>query len=601
VGNQASVEDTLERPEQAAGPPSPGALAAAARRLGLARWLRHEWLLAAIGSMALAVGMTWPLMKDPFGTFASDFWDPSLQAWQVAWSAWAVEHDPGRLWQTNVHFGETWSFAYSDSLLGYLPAGLIGSGFDAAVLRYNLLFLLVFALASFGAYVLARQLGAGRTGALVAGVGFAYAPWRYAHLSHLNILSIGGIALALAMLARGHGYSLRHGYRPELTRPGWALSGWLVSAWQVMLGFGLGLPFGYVLGTLTAAGVGFWLWRRPRFGKRLFRFDVAGVVVFLAATGLMAVPYLNVMQAYPDSARTLAEVNSYSGDYRQFLTAPSFEWLWGRGNLDLRLAMADQGGNESWNLPGFFLAGLALLGLLVSAWPRRHRLLMLVAVAGFAWVGMGMRAPSNYPYQMLHHFLPGWNAIRTPGRLILWVTLLLALLAAGLVTTLAERARAWLARRPGARGRVLRPVLAVALLIPTGLVLLEGVQIAPFPEVPKAPVALASLEQPLLVLPANKLDDELTMLWSTDGFPTIANGSSGMIPPRLEELREMVKPFPDAASVEYLRERGIRTVVALRQGHGEQVAPETFSKPLNGLGITSEEKSGVVIFHIEPR
>jgi hypothetical protein len=146
-----------------------------------------------------------------------------------------------------------------------------------------------------------------------------------------------------------------------------------------------------------------------------------------------------------------------------------------------------------------------------------------------------------------------------------------------------------------------RPVLAVALLVPTGMVLLEGVQIAPFPEVPQASVRLASLEQPLLVLPANKLDDELTMLWSTDGFPTIANGSSGMIPPGLERLRETVESFPDVASVEYLRGRGIRTVVALRQGYGEQVAPEVFSKPLDGLGVTSEELPGVVVFHIEPR
>jgi hypothetical protein len=318
--------------------------------------------------------------------------------------------------------------------------------------------------------------------------------------------------------------------------------------------------------------------------------------VFLAVTGLMAWPYLKMIQAYPEGARTLAEVNSYSGDYRQFLTAPSFEWLWGRSNDGLRDAMAGQGGNESWNLPGFFLAALALLGLLISPWPRRHRVLMLVAVAGFAWVGMGMRAPENYPYQMLFHFLPGWNAIRTPGRLILWVTLLLALLAAGLVTTLAERARAW-----AGTGRTRRSVLAVALLIPTGLVLLEGVQIAPFVPVPKAPIALASLAQPLLVLPTDKFDDELTMLWSTDGFPAIANGSSGMIPPGLDELRATVKSFPDPASVAYLRGRGIRTVVALRQGHGEQVAAETFGRPLTGLGVTSEERPGVVVFHLEPR
>jgi hypothetical protein len=586
VAKQAGVEDTLDRPDSAELAP------VAERRRRPSRAL--EIGCAAIGSIVLAVGMTWPLMKDPAGTFASDFWDPSLQAWQVAWSAWALEHDPSRLWQTNAHFGETLSFAWSDSLLGYLPAGLIGSGPVAAVLRYNILFLLAFALASFGAYLLARQLGAARTGALVAGIGFGYAPWRYGHLSHLNILSIGGIALALAMLARGHGYSLRHGYRPELTRPGWALGGWLVAAWQITLGFGLGLPFGYVLGVLTAAATVSWLRRRPPFGKRLFWLDIAGLLIFLAVTTLLAVPYLKVNQAYPDSARTLGEVTSYSGDVRQFLTAPSFEWLWGRGNTGLRDTMASQGGNESWNLPGFFLAGLALLGLFVSAWPRRHRVLMLLAIAGFAWVGMGMRAPSNYPYQMLHHFLPGWNAIRTPGRLILWVTLLLALLAAGLVTALADRVKA---RQHG----MLRSALAVALLVPTVLVLVEGVQIAPFLEVPKSPVVLASLEQPLLVLPTNKLDDELTMLWSTDGFPTIANGSTGMIPPRLVELREKVTSFPDATSVDYLRGRGIRTVAALREGHGEQVPAEVFTEDLTNLGVTSEERPGVVIFHIEPR
>ncbi|GAB1641950.1 hypothetical protein [Krasilnikovia sp. MM14-A1259] len=595
MGNRADVQDTRYR---AAAQDAEAPAISAPRHRGPARWLRHEWLLAAVGSLALAVGMTWPLVTDLSGTFASDYWDPSLQAWQVAWNGWAVQHDPGSLWQTNAHFGETLPLAWSDSLLGYLPAGLIGSGFGAAVLRYNILFVLVFAFASFGAYVLARQLGANRLGALTAGAGFAYAPWRYGHLSHLNILSIGGIALALAMLARGHGYALRHGYRPELARPGWALAGWLVAAWQVTLGFGLGLPFGYVLGTLTAAALAFWLWRRPPFGRRLFWSDLAGVVIFLAVTVLMALPYLAVNRAYPDSARTLAEVTSYSGDYRQFLTAPSFEWLWGRGNGALRDAMATQGGNESWNLPGFFLAGLALAGLLWSVWSRRHRVLIVVAVAGFAWLGMGMRAPANYPYQVLHHFLPGWNAIRTPGRLVLWVTLLLALLAAGMVTALAERAQAKLA---GGSGRALRPVLCVALLVPTALVLLEGVQNANFVKVPQPPVAMRALPQPLLVLPANKLDDELAMLWSTDGFPTIANGSSGMIPPSLDELRAKAASFPDAASVTYLRARGIRTVVALRRGHGDQqVATDAFSKPLAGLGVTREERPGVMVFHLEP-
>ena len=58
------------------------------------------------------------------------------------------------------------------------------------------------------------------------------------------------------MLARGHGWSLRHGYRPDRRRPWWAFAGWLVAAWQISLGFGIGLPLVYFLlgAGLVAAG-----------------------------------------------------------------------------------------------------------------------------------------------------------------------------------------------------------------------------------------------------------------------------------------------------------------------------------------------------------
>jgi hypothetical protein len=45
---------------------------------------------------------------------------------------------------------------------------VIGSRPGAALVRYNLLSVAVFAVASFGAYMLACQLGAGRVGAAIA-------------------------------------------------------------------------------------------------------------------------------------------------------------------------------------------------------------------------------------------------------------------------------------------------------------------------------------------------------------------------------------------------------------------------------------------------
>ncbi|HEX8344985.1 MAG TPA: hypothetical protein VF657_09600, partial [Actinoplanes sp.] len=204
---------------------SPGRLRRVARAVG--RALIHEYALVTYAGLLLAVVMTWPAMRYPLYTVPHDLYDPALQAWQLAWSGHILRTDPMQLWQANAFFPERYSYAFSDSLLGYAPAGLIGTGPVPAVLRYNIVLLLAHALLIIGGYALVRQLGAGRTGAAVAAMAFAYAPWRLAQEGHLDIVSAGGIPLALAMLARGHGWSLRHGFRPDRRHAGWAAAGWL--------------------------------------------------------------------------------------------------------------------------------------------------------------------------------------------------------------------------------------------------------------------------------------------------------------------------------------------------------------------------------------
>src|SRR5437773_3951660 len=146
---------------------APGRLRRAAARVGAG--LTHEWTAVSLGALVLAVLMTWPTLRQPTKTIPEDIWDPTLQAWQMAWSGHALTHDPGHLWQSNTFYPEAYSFAFSDTLLGYAPAGMIGVGPVAAVLRYNILYVLVFAFAFLGAYALVRQLGANKAGAAVAG------------------------------------------------------------------------------------------------------------------------------------------------------------------------------------------------------------------------------------------------------------------------------------------------------------------------------------------------------------------------------------------------------------------------------------------------
>jgi hypothetical protein len=457
------------------------------------------------------------------------------------------------------------------------------------------------ALAFVGAYALVRQLGAGRAGAAVAGAAFAYAPWRLSQAGHMHVLSTGGIALALAMLARGHGWSLRHGYRPEKTRAGWALAGWLVATWQISLGFGIGLPFAYILAVVVLVTVLLWLarrvFRRARrpVDRRLLLTDLVGMLVFAAVGLLLALPYLTVADQHPEARRTVAELQMYSPPLKSFFVAPAESRLWGTAHADARAALPFQ--PENMLLPGFALYGLAAAGLFFSIWTVRQRILLLAGVVVSIALAMGTRFfDGDAGYLLLFHHLPGWDGLRTPGRLVVWTTLLLGVLAAGAVSAFVGRARELTADRVPAD---LGPWLRLASLVPLVLVLVEGLNTTPHPIVPERPAAMRTVEGPLMVLPSDPLTDENIMLWATDEFQKMVNGGSGFYPTRQQEIREASKTFPDAASIAYLRERGVKTVVVLRGRVSGTAWESAADAPVEGLGITREDVGeDAVVFHL---
>lgn len=586
--------------EKAPDPPPAGRLRRIFRRVW--RFWVHEWTVAGVLSLAIAVLMTWPTLRQPTRTVPQDIYDPLLQAWQVAWAGHALLTDPLGIWNANTFHPEKLSYAFSDSLLGYAPFGLLGSGPDAAVLRYNILFVLLHALAFFGGYVLLRQLGTRWSGAAVAGAAFAYAPWRLSQAGHLHVLSTGGIALCLAMLARGHGWSLRHGYRPERVKPGWAFAGWLVAAWQVSLGFGIGLPFVYVLLVITVLATLGWLVllvlrRRRPFPLRMLLTDLGGGLVFAGISLAMAQPYLRVLAEHPYARRTEQELAWYSPPLRGFFTAPAESLLWGGAHDPARDTL--QFPAEMTMLPGLVLIGLAVAGLFLSIWTVWQRILLALGVAVTVALGMGTNFfGGEYGYLLLFRHLPGWEGIRTPGRFVIWTTLLLAILAAGAVCGFAARAQEAADAAHVDHRTPARPMLPLRLLmvVPVLLVLGEGLNATPHPEVPRAPVVMREQSDPILVLPSGQLEDQAVMLWSTDGFPRIVNGGSGFIPARLQELRQAVASFPDPASVAYLRQQNVRTVIILRDQVTGTPWEHSLDMPVDGLGVTRRESGDAVVF-----
>jgi len=382
---------------------------------------KREIGAAAALAVLLALVMHWPLPLHIGSDVPKDLGDPLPQAWQIAWGGHALQHQLGDYWQSNMYWPLDNSLAFSDALAGYAPFGLIGEGFEAAIARYDLLFLFAYALAFLGTYLLARELRVSRPAAAVAGVAFAYAPWRLEQDGHLHVLSSGGIPLALFLLLRG--------YRRD--RPGTVLAGWLVAAWQISLGFTLGLQVAYLLGALGLAGL-IWSWRRRRpLPPPVLAATLCGVIAVAATAALLSRPYMQVLDDHPEAHRTRAQVAGLSPPVRSFIAAPEQNLIWGKATKPVRDELSSV--PEQTLFPGIAILALALLGVAGPPLTRRLRWGLGLAALACAVLSLGLTEHGGallHPYQLLFDLAPGWSGVRVPGRLTTLTSLALALLAA---------------------------------------------------------------------------------------------------------------------------------------------------------------------------
>jgi hypothetical protein len=497
--------------------------------------------------------------------------DPMLQAWQVAWDAHALAHHPGSLWNSNTFWPLRKSLAFSDALVGYAPAGLIGSGRHAALVRYDLLLIFSFAFAAFGAYALARALGASVAGAAVAGAAFGFSPWRIAQIGHLHVLSSGGVALSLALLV--------HGYRRSSARA--VAAGWIVAAWQVTLGFTLGLQLLYLL--LVLACIAIVARRRRLWPERpVLIATLAGGALLVATAIVFARPYLAVLHDYPEAKRTLDDVKQFSPRFGSFAAAPRHDVLWGALTSHPRSRLTWP--EEQTLFPGLLvlvLAGYCIRrGRAVFAPRLIAGLAIGVVVTALLALGVG---PGRYmPYRLLYEFAPGWNGVRTSDRIFTLTTLGLALLAAGGLTVLAVRVRTRA-----------RHVIAVAAVL---VVLVEGIGAPPLLSAP-APVK-ARLQSPIFFLPSTDIVDAVYMLWSVDGFPQIVNGTSGFRPNYITGVRDLSLLFPGPHTTAEFRGVGVRTIVLDRRLVGITPWRVLVGRHARGLPVKEQEVGPWVIYRL---
>src|SRR5215216_6351733 len=547
--------------------------------------------VAAIGACVLAIVMTWPLVLHLGAIVPRDIGDPLAEAWQPAWGGHAVLHQPLHFFDANRFWPIKDSLAFGDALIGYAPTGMIESGPHAALVRYDLLFLFAYAFAFLGAYLLARELGLGPAGAAVAGAAFAFAPFRLEQDGHMQVISSGGIPLALALGVRGY----------RLRRPGWVLTGWVVATWQLLLGFTLGLPFAYLLvAFLLIAAVVWWRRGRPSIDRGLAVATIAGAVLFVGAGIALSRPYVHVADAHPNARRTPADVEAFAAPPWAYLVAPDENLVWGGATEPLRDTLSNV--PEETLFPGLAILVLAIAGLGSTAFPRWLRVGLGIAVAIVAVLAMGFRGSGVlgylWPYRWIYEVLPGWQAIRVPGRLDTFTSLGLALLAgAGLQRMIASRA---LRRVAPWRGGAAVAAVVVLLVLAEG----RGLPFDPFdnqaqPKVPPVPPSTASVPAPQLHLPALRAtDNRRYVLWSTDGYPKMVNGRSSLNPAFTARLIRRERGFPDRRGVELLSRLGVRSVV-LHANRAEGTPwGDAARRPVAGLPLTRSRRGVLVIYEL---
>lgn len=150
--------------------------------------------------LLLAVAFTWPLVLH-LDTAIPDRGDPVLNAWIIDWVCHALTHSPLRLYDAPMYYPARYPLAFSENMVGIaliaLPFHLAGL---PALTVYNIALILGFAMSGYGAWVLARFVSGSTTGALLAGIFYAFTSFKLAHIQHVQIVWSGWLPILLAAL-----------------------------------------------------------------------------------------------------------------------------------------------------------------------------------------------------------------------------------------------------------------------------------------------------------------------------------------------------------------------------------------------------------------
>jgi hypothetical protein len=395
--------------------------------------MNRQHLGAAALFIALSVAYTWPLAPN-LERAVSDPGDPFINVWILDWDFWATFHQPLRLFHANAFHPAQYSLAYSENLYGLaILLFPLRAGGVAPITVYNVAMLAGFAFCGFAAYLLGRHLTGSFAAGMAAGIFYAFVPFRFTHLAHLQHVWGGWLPLLLLAL-------LLYARQPSPQR---------ASAFAVVfLMNGLTNIHYLLFGAFAAAVTAVLL---------LPRRDWRNLAVATGAALLVLAPFL-----YPYAmVAKLYGMRSYAETLR--FSAFAFDWISHPAEPERRLfpgfvAMSCVVAALFWLMGSLFLRwrhGAAPLGMTSSVEeidnpatrqpdnpaPQPATLL------GLLWISIGFLGSLGLHFEF-HKFLygavPGFRAVRVPARWAVIAYIGAAILAAVVTMAIGRRHR-WLA------------------------------------------------------------------------------------------------------------------------------------------------------------
>jgi hypothetical protein len=534
-------------------------------------------VVAAAYSLA-AVIVTHPLWLHLDSAVPSDIGDPLLNAWALGWSGHALVAGPARLFDANIFYPLPNTLAYSEHMLATALLALPLQGVTGEPLvAYNVSLLLSFVLGGLGMYWLCLRWTRCRSAAFVAGLAFAFAPYRLAAISHLQLLTLEWLPFSLLAFDR----LADRAARPNASGRAATAAGLVVlfSALQVLSSWYLAVFSGLAGGVYVLARLA--VVRRWAHIVRLLAWLAVCGSALAAIVAPVAVRYLDVLPQL-QAARPAELATTLAARPGDFLAAAPFLRL--AGPLTAHFRARDGFTEEHCLYPGILIVLLALTAI-VSLGRRKSRdwsehMVRILALTAIALIAVALTFDG--PHQLLVKLFPLFGVVRVPARWMIPAAFAMAGLAgyglAWLMHAIAVRTRT--ARRPDRWRHAMPRVVGII----AGVWLLAESVGAPLPlaEVGAtrewAPVyrvlqhlAMASggppgavVELPLHVAPAPEYPETRRMLASRLGWWGLVNGYSGFTPPRQTALGNQLADFPSSRSLVALRDlaaSGVRYLV----------------------------------------